>query len=362
MLRIGVWGNSNNYFFNEVVEALSIKNEIVYDFDRQNVDFIFCVNDIKPLIKDKSIPVVTWISERITWTYFWKNLGVNSSCLYFVTEKTFVNDIKGLTGNNNVFFLPLATSFKRKSIANSYKYDVSFIGNVMKKQAEIIEKNESFLTLPFKSEDYRVIKDEIWKKKWCVDCIDVYSFVEMVPILCEYRERLLKHSKVVQDLFYGYIGMLLTMKRRIFFLDKVKLEQSNITLFPKTWEEVVNEVMTFRNIPYKDIWKIYNNSRINLNISSMHMPSSLNSRVFDVPICGGFLLTDYREGLYELFNKDEIVVYHTLEELLEYIEFFKKNDSERRKIIEKGMERIEKDHSYINRVDYIVKTCMKVIL
>ena len=85
------------------------------------------------------------------------------------------------------------------------------------------------------------------------------------------------------------------------------------------------------------------------------MPTALNSRVFDIPICGSMLLTDYREGIEELFSKDEIVTYKTVEELKDYISYYSTKDSERNRIIRNAARKIEKEHRYTNRVEFILK-------
>jgi len=73
-----------------------------------------------------------------------------------------------------------------------------------------------------------------------------------------------------------------------------------------------------RPIPYysDEIAKIYQTSKININVTKLMLESTVNQRVFDVPACGGFLLTDYRTDLETLFELDrEMICYRGLEDL-----------------------------------------------
>ena len=66
-------------------------------------------------------------------------------------------------------------------------------------------------------------------------------------------------------------------------------------------------------------------------------------------------MTDYRDGIYELFSKDEIVTYKTVQELTDYINHYSTKDSERNRIIRNATRKIEKEHRYTNRADFILK-------
>jgi spore maturation protein CgeB len=125
-------------------------------------------------------------------------------------------------------------------------------------------------------------------------------------------------------------------------------------LLPPTWSELIHEVDVVEQISYENISEFYASSAININVSSMHMPTSLNSRVFDVPISGGFLITDYRDGIYDLFDKDEIVTYQSLLDLIERINFYKTHEKAKISIVKRAAENIGQNHRYSNRINYIL--------
>lgn len=103
-----------------------------------------------------------------------------------------------------------------------------------------------------------------------------------------------------------------------------------------------------RMIKKKTIWgedlvKLYNNSKIGLNITSWNEKklSGLNMRVFDIPACGTFLLTDYSEELEEFFQiGHDIEVYRDLEELRDKLKFYLKNDTARARVAANGYDKV----------------------
>jgi spore maturation protein CgeB len=128
------------------------------------------------------------------------------------------------------------------------------------------------------------------------------------------------------------------------------LKNHSIELFGDTggWSELLGK--GFRIHPPVDyngvLPEIYSSIAVNLNITSCQMTTAVNQRVFDVPVTGNFLITDYQKDLEELFNNDEVVVYHSTEELYSH---FSSNEVSRRNIISKARERILKEHTYKER-------------
>ncbi len=43
---------------------------------------------------------------------------------------------------------------------------------------------------------------------------------------------------------------------------------------------------------------------------------------FDVPLCGGFLLTDRQDDLFDLFAGDEVAVYENVDDVADKAEYY----------------------------------------
>jgi len=111
-----------------------------------------------------------------------------------------------------------------------------------------------------------------------------------------------------------------------------------------------------RNVLPDELNKIYNNSKININIHHMQSVYGTNSRTFEIASSGGFQLTDYKSDIRNLFKiNSEIVCYEDINELREKVKYYLKHDAEREKIAISGMERSRRDHTYLNRMREVIK-------
>ncbi|MBT4178259.1 MAG: glycosyltransferase family 1 protein [Candidatus Marinimicrobia bacterium] len=109
----------------------------------------------------------------------------------------------------------------------------------------------------------------------------------------------------------------------------------------------------------EDLVELYNNSKIVLNISqwSPNKRSGQNLRLFDVPSCGAFLLTDYSEELLDFFEPGvEIETFESPEELSDKVKYYLSHPVEREKIARRGYEKSLELPSYSDRVQQIIKS------
>lgn len=82
----------------------------------------------------------------------------------------------------------------------------------------------------------------------------------------------------------------------------------------------------------------------------------IKARHFEIPACGGFLMTEMADNLNDYYKLEkEIVVYKNHNDLIDKIKYFLKNDAERKKIALAGYQRTIKDHVYENRFREIFK-------
>lgn len=104
--------------------------------------------------------------------------------------------------------------------------------------------------------------------------------------------------------------------------------------------------------------KIFNNSKINLNLhsSTFHQDVNphgdfVNPRTLEVAACSAFQLVDSREELYDMFRVgEEIIDYKTMDELKGKISYYLAHDGERLKIAAKGFDRVLREHTMEHRM------------
>ena len=82
----------------------------------------------------------------------------------------------------------------------------------------------------------------------------------------------------------------------------------------------------------------------------------IKARVVEVPMCGGFLLTSYAEGLEEYFRiGEEIICFTSLQDLISKVKYYLENDEERKKIAAAGYKAALERHTWQREFSYILK-------
>lgn len=102
--------------------------------------------------------------------------------------------------------------------------------------------------------------------------------------------------------------------------------------------------------------KIYNASKIVLNIQHPRVETAVNSQAFEIGgssalqfiSCKGNLLDNFEDG-------KEIIIFKNKDELKKLVDYYLKNEEEGREIALRGMEKVLKEHTYIHRAKKILK-------
>ncbi len=114
------------------------------------------------------------------------------------------------------------------------------------------------------------------------------------------------------------------------------------------------------SVPYAKIADFYTHTTISFNTTSMQMKNAVNQRIFDVPISNGFIITDWRSQMEELFDiGKEIIAYKDIDEIPDLIRYYLKNEADRNTIVEKGRKRILKEHTWDIRLQNIINIMSK---
>lgn len=153
--------------------------------------------------------------------------------------------------------------------------------------------------------------------------------------------------------FAGYAAGRSTMEQRIRLMRQIP---ELVVFGDRRWAEL--------NLPLEihppvdmvtEAPSVFRSAQININMSSTQLVTSVNQRVFDVPMAGGFLLTDWRDSLASLFDeKTELAVYRSPEELKEKIDFYRRHAELREKISTAAAARVQNEHLLIHRMRDLV--------
>ena len=114
-----------------------------------------------------------------------------------------------------------------------------------------------------------------------------------------------------------------------------------------------------RNVGGLTLAKVIASSRISLNFFRKENRDTHNHRTFELPACGGFMLSQRSEELGELFAEGkEFVGFDSAEEMADKIQYYLKHDESREKIARAGYQRLKREKYTIRDR---VKTMLEII-
>lgn len=122
------------------------------------------------------------------------------------------------------------------------------------------------------------------------------------------------------------------------------------------WQRLLPNVPLHGTTAYgPETRRIYQHGAINVNVTNLQMPETVNQRVFDVPACGAFLLTDRQAELSALFEEDgEVVAFDSPAELADKAAYYARRPSVRRAIAARAKTRVLAEHTYAHRMARLV--------
>jgi spore maturation protein CgeB len=336
--------------------------------DEFKPDFLFTINNvglIPDLLCKYRIPVVCWFSLAEPRILKYGLFPPEDFYFMFVCDKRNI-DFFRVKGYKNLFHLPLTTQFTEFELnrelsedsLHEMKCDISFAGSISHdarylKYRKYLDKtlgegvpdevisiqagdiNRS--TVDIIREIYlRRGKGDIKETEWLYNYIENNYEMELLCIrlagLARYRQEIIKALMDWKVHLYGGSELLR-----------------------------LGEGFVYKGfIKRTEVPKLYRASRINLNISLFM--SGFNVSFFDIIASGGFVITNFRDELENLFKVgEEVVCFKDIEDLKEKVEFFLKNKGLRKEIVSKAQKRFLANHTYRERMRTILAT-MQVYL
>lgn len=254
-------------------------------------------------------------------------------------------------GFSNIFHLPLGTDQNRftpsgKKLNPDWMTDISFVGNSMvQKTAKRFEASSvsGILKTDFKklALHFGTLSEpsvsKFLKKNYPA------HFTELVNIISPVRRLAYETSIIWQA----------TLEYRLSCIKEI-IPFNPIIAGDKGWAELLDS-NNWKYHPelsyYDDLPNFYPCSKINFNCTSKQMKGAVNQRVFDVPACNGFLLTDHRKQISELFEPEkEIIFYRQPDEIPELAKRYLKDEKARNTIVQAARKRILAEHTYEKRM------------
>jgi spore maturation protein CgeB len=318
-------------------------------------DFLFCINHIgfdksgwlTALLQDAHLPTATWYVDNPDFIIRAYPQNVSEWVLVFVWDQHYVANLKAL-GFSTVTYLPLAADtrlfrpFRHPPLDRFGSYGAAFVGNTWTQRV-----SQQLARYAGQPATLAYIEAAAQSFQWSANYQASADLAETLPKFCE-----LPVNEQV-DLEAAVVWQASQWDR----LARVGgLAQAGLRVFgDASWGDFLSDPTAYSGpLNYhRELPAFYQCVAVNLNLTSLQMKNGLNQRVFDVPAAGAFLLTDYRDALWEEFAPDEIVTFRTLEEAQEKLAYYVKYPGTRRQIATRARERVLSQHTYGHRLQVI---------
>jgi len=119
-------------------------------------------------------------------------------------------------------------------------------------------------------------------------------------------------------------------------------------LYGNGWPTISNGMV---NNMHDEELSIYRNCKIAINLSHFDYKRYSSDRIFRIMGSGAFCLTKwYPEIEKDFIDGEHLVIWHTLDDLIEKIEYYLVNDTERNAIAQRGYDLVYKYHTWDERM------------
>ena len=269
----------------------------------------------------------------------------------------------------HIFYLPLATNVRRweKVIMDmteedyrKYGGDISFVGSLYSEKSRydrlladnllssytqgyvngLIQAQQKVFGYNF---IYDTLSEEVIREIAAADP----AFYRGQDVFLDTDRYLVAHQ---------YIGMKLANAERISVLSALS-ERFHVSLYTRSDASSLPRVHvkggagTLTEMP-----KIFQASKINLNITMRPIETGLSLRILDVLGCGGFLLTNYQAEIPEYFEiGKDLEVYENMEDLMQKADYYLHHEAERLEIALNGYEKTARYHTYEMRLAEMIR-------
>lgn len=338
------------------------------DIEQYKPVFVFSINFFPAIAEVCHIYRIAYVC----WTVDSPVLELFSTSITHDTNRIFLFDHAQYQyfsrfNESCIHYLPLASSVERfdevlktpisEKAKNNFSCDISFVGSLYS------EKNKmNFLKKPLSEFDRGYVDGVV------ASALKVYgaNFIENCV-----TENIINALKDASDCFFtlektvvspdayvvanDYLGIQVTESERLLTLNTLA-EHFKVDLFTRSDTSQLKNVCIHDGInSLTEMPQVFQNSKINLNMTSKSIQTGLPLRIFDIMGCGGFVMTNYQAELPEYFEIGrDLEAYGSMEELVEKCEYYLNHEEERKLIALNGYQKVSENHRYIHRIKEMI--------
>ncbi len=368
---------------NHFTRDMELAGDMITFIHSQKADAVISFNyfPIISMICDVTeIPYYSWVYDCPHFTLLSKNIDLMCNHVGIFDEDMDLM-LRGY-GTVQTMYVPLAVDTRAfgNALAKKGRYscDVSFVGSLYTDEYNYYDKFVLENTADTSSKEWIDFDywDDLVEKQafnYRKDCLgrSINNYGKSNPFyLALEREGLLLGEDYFahwEDIFRGAVlekKVTVIERRRLFeeIADKLVnknsgdgisfniFSASDFSLLPKLKPFVRGTVSYDTEMPC-----VFADSKINLNVTLRSIHSGIPLRVLDIMACGGFVLTNYQPAIDEMLkNGGEIVMFDSVEEAIEKIEYYLAHDDERKAIAEAGKKAVEEKFNYKTMLPYLL--------
>tara|TARA_B100001063_G_scaffold199291_1_gene192069 strand:- start:455 stop:1399 length:945 start_codon:yes stop_codon:yes gene_type:complete len=303
LLIVKPWSGGLYYYLSNALKSKSnIQLEIIYTYPYSKFSYLNYLKNKKK-----------WKEDIVN--------KINSSSYDIGIFVNYISEFEGLKNiNKNILWLtdkPKTKSSILSSFTNIYLSDIGYINNLPDKNnfvSELPFAMDPIIHKPFKSMKNKSticsimnkdIKRDMWLKK-------------------------LEEENIFPDVYGNY------------FFKSVYFFKNPLRVFPSQ--------------SFMSLGEIYAKYDTTLNIHAEVVRNGTNMSTFERAGYGVSQIVEYRSGIENYFEPDkEILLFSTIEEFKEKLQRIENDKKFRDKLADKSRKRALKEHTYLNRIDKILR-------
>ena len=336
-------------------------------------DFVFSINFF-PYVSEVCnvfhIRYLCWIVDSPVMELYTSSIK-NEYNRVFIFDRALFREIEPYNPGH-IFHLPLAAAvgpkdelFKKTSeiTKEKFSHDIAFVGSLYTEKCPYDKLSKK---APEKLRGYldgiMAAQEKVYGYYFIEDLLNdetVDGFIKNFPTF--YRQPEGTYLTDKRTLSQLYIGNKISANERVHTFSRLASEYevsiytaSDTSRMPAGLKNM-GLAKTLTEMPV-----IFHEAGINLNITSKIIRTGLPLRIFDILSCGGFLITNYQEEIPELFTPGEdLVMYGSVDELVELCGYYLDHQAEARDIAEHGYDTLRLNYTYDLQMEKLLLTAFE---
>ncbi len=337
--------------------------------DNRDASCVFTVN-FQPIIarvcKVFKLPYISWTVDCPSFQLYSETVAYPTNRI-FLLDRMQAEKFSPLNPEN-IYHMPLGCDLESWDSVKltpddhqKYDCDISFIGSLYSEKCKynFIEKDlpdyikgyvNGLIDAQLQVYGYNFIEDSI-TDEWAEEFKNNAGWF---PLGEDYIEDI---KGIVAD---TYIGYKCTEQERIRTFQAIS-ENFNMDLWTLSDTSMIPKINNRGGADSVTMMpKIIKCSKINLNLTNRPIKTGLPLRIFDLMGAGGFVISNYQAEIPEHFIPGEdIVLYDSIPDLLNKIDYYLTHDEERKQIAKNGYEKVKKYHTYDLKLKEILEIALK---